>query len=80
MGLLSKRAQAARMGKVLPWVRGSVLDIGCGEAVILERLGSVDRYCGIEHTADRVEQLRRQYPQHTFLQAASGQQCRTTVP
>jgi SAM-dependent methyltransferase len=68
MGLLSKRAQAARIAKVLPWIRGSILNIGCGEAVILERLDSVGRYCGIEHTEERVERLRHQYPQHTFLQ------------
>jgi len=69
MGLLSLRAQRMRMQRVLPWVRGRILDIGCGTGAILDRLDGPTCYHGVEGDAALVADLRRRYPQHTFERA-----------
>ncbi|HNT89156.1 MAG TPA: methyltransferase domain-containing protein [Candidatus Hydrogenedentes bacterium] len=68
MGLLTNTVKRQRLRVVTPYVRGDVLDVGCGPALALEacrdRIGS---YTGIEHTDERVAGLRRRFPDHTFL-------------
>jgi SAM-dependent methyltransferase len=66
--LLSKYLQRCRVRKVVRWVRGSVLDLGCGDASLLPLLaGRMERYCGVERSAELVESLGRRYPGHRFL-------------
>jgi len=69
MGLLSTPAQRLRLRRVLPWVRGRILDVGCGTGAILERLDAPEEYHGVDAQAEVLEHLRRRYPQHTFEQA-----------
>jgi len=65
---LSIYLKRVRTKKIVPWVRGSVLDIGCGDAPILREIETqIESYCGVEVCPDLVEALRRQYTNHTFL-------------
>ena len=68
MGLLSNTIKRQRLRMVAPYIRGDVLDVGCGPALILETCRArITSYTGIEHTDARVAALRRQCPGHTFL-------------
>ncbi len=79
MGLFSRYVRTIRIRKVLPWLEGDVLDMGCGEATILEFAGdSIASYCGVEHTEESLRSLRQRYPQHTFLCADLDQDSITT--
>lgn len=71
MAILSKYLTNKRTMKVLPYVRGDVLDIGCGNAPILRECDSsiITSYCGIERSEKLLEELKRQkYPNTCFLQ------------
>lgn len=68
MALLTNYLIRARMGRIEPYVRGEVLDLGCGGAEVLECFGSrITSYCGIEHSPEAVERLRRAHPSATFV-------------
>lgn len=67
MGILSERIKRSRLRRVAPHVRGDVLDIGCGPALLLAESGAaIASYTGIDHNAGRIAALQRQYPQHRF--------------
>lgn len=68
MGLLSERIKVERLTKVVPYVAGDVLDVGCGPAQLIELCDSaIASYTGIEQSPKRVAGLLRKYPQHMFL-------------
>ena len=68
MAFFSKYLQYSRIKKILPWSNGSVLDLGCADAAILRQAEDrVRDYCGVDLSAERVQELRKRYPQHTFL-------------
>lgn len=68
MNLLSGHIRTIRLGKVLPFVAGEVLDLGCGHAKIRELCrDQIRRYVGVEKSASLVEVLRRRYPDGTFV-------------
>ena len=70
MGLLTPYLTKARMSKISPYIRGDVLDLGCGSwgrsAVLEEHRAKVRSYTGIEYAAGSVELLRKNYPESTF--------------
>lgn len=47
--------------------RGSVLDVGCGSADLIQFLPPGVHYCGIERDETLVDQMRRKHPDHSFL-------------
>ncbi len=52
----------------MPFVRGDVLDLGCGDARILTLAGQrIEKYCGVESDPELLKRLRERYPQHTYL-------------
>ena len=57
-----------RLAMALPLVHGDVLELGCGNALILsyEQPG-IKRYCGIDYNSETIQNLRLNYPQHTFI-------------
>jgi len=68
MGLLTNRLKRRRFRMVAPYIRGDVLDVGCGPAEALT--GSADKitsYVGIEFSQNRVNRNAKQFPQYTFL-------------
>lgn len=53
---------------VMPYIKGDVLDVGCGPTTTLRTGGEAIRsYTGIEYHAGRIAQLEQDFPQHTFL-------------
>lgn len=68
-GLLSPMLKRQRFAMVAPYVRGDVLDVGCGPSAMLTLGGgAITSYTGVEQNTGRVQKLRRDFPQYTFLE------------
>lgn len=68
MAKLSGMLSGWRHRMVVPYVKGRVLDIGCGNAMMLQKHHSnIDRYVGVEFSPARVERLAEQFPEATFI-------------
>jgi SAM-dependent methyltransferase len=68
MGILSRHIQKVRINACLPFVRGDVLDLGCGDSRILTLAGQrIEKYCGVESDPQLLKSLRQRFPQHTYL-------------
>lgn len=72
--LLSNYAVNRRWRVVAPYVRGSVLDVGCGYTYLPDRLAPDQRYVGIDAVAGAVRLSQQRYPQHTFFQRDMGRE------
>lgn len=66
MPLLTNYLRCRRYAIVEPFLRGEVLDIGCGNAATALPLESVRRYVGIDYHPALVARQRRNLPQHEF--------------
>lgn len=66
MPLLTEYLRRRRYAMVKPFLRGAVLDIGCGNAARTLSLDSVRRYVGIDYHPVLVAHQRVQFPQHKF--------------
>ena len=66
MPLLTNYLRRRRYAIVEPFLRGEVLDIGCGNAATALPLGSVQHYVGIDYHPILVARQREQFPQHEF--------------
>ncbi len=63
MALLSNRLARWRHEMIRPYVQGHVLDLGCGEAVILNTFGdAIDYYCGVEWNQKHVDHVLERFP------------------
>ena len=49
----------------MPFVRGSVVDFGCGVGALAEHI-SCDRYVGVDKDSEIIDIARKSYPSHTF--------------
>ena len=54
---------------MLPFVQGSVLDLGCGAAEILDFLPDGTRYVGVDSHPEVIGWLDENKPGHTYLRA-----------
>ncbi|MGB3865116.1 MAG: class I SAM-dependent methyltransferase [Xanthobacteraceae bacterium] len=68
-GLLSPFLRQQRISAALPYVKGRVLDIGCGSGALAEH---VDRhnYVGIDIDSTSIAAARNNYPSHDFRLAS----------
>lgn len=66
--LLSAFLLQRRLAAVTPFLRGDVLDLGCGGADIAARLRPDQAYVGVDWRAALIDQLRARWPRHTFYQ------------
>ena len=67
MGLLSAHIRKVRMTKARPFIRGDVLDIGCGPGDVKQACqAAISRYVGIDYNAANVDRLRRAFPDARF--------------
>lgn len=64
-GLLSPYLRWRRMRAVLPYIRGRVLDVGCGSGV-LAGFVSPERYLGIDLDEESLNRARLKFPIHFF--------------
>jgi SAM-dependent methyltransferase len=69
MGLLSNHLADTRTKKIMPYVKGAVLDLGCGRlAPVTQRCAaSIESYYGVERDPDFVENLKKKFPEHSFF-------------
>lgn len=66
-GLLSDFLHIRRTRKVAPYIRGEVLDIGCGSAsTYVDHEGAISHYTGIDADPEIVNRLKQSFPEATF--------------
>lgn len=70
--LLSGYAREKRWQMVAPYVRGRVLDVGCGFTRFPDRSSPVNAYVGVDVVPEVIRISRQRYPQHTFFQCDLG--------
>ena len=68
MTLLSPFLSERRLAAVAPFLRGDVVDLGCGGAAVVARLKPGQAYVGVDWRAAAIQQLCSRYPQHQFFQ------------
>ena len=66
VGLFSRSLGRQRYQKVLPYLQGSVLDIGCGLATLLEYISPEQVYVGIDRGPLLYQWLLKNRPGHEF--------------
>jgi 2-polyprenyl-3-methyl-5-hydroxy-6-metoxy-1,4-benzoquinol methylase len=64
--LLSPYLERKRISVVRRYLRGHVLDIGCGPAALAQSVGEDASYVGVELEESVVSQLRAKYPSRCF--------------
>jgi SAM-dependent methyltransferase len=70
-GLLSPLLRARRIRAALPFLRGRVLDFGCGAGALAAWV-EPGRYFGVDRDPDALQQARRLFPLHQFSAALPG--------
>ena len=66
VGLLTRFLSQQRFRQVRPYLQGSVLDIGCGYANLLEHISPVQVYVGIESVSQIYQWLLKNHPDREF--------------
>ncbi len=64
--LLAPYIYRKRIEFVLPFLKGDILDLGCGYEGLVRFLSKEQRYTGIDHNSAIITRLKNQYPQHEF--------------
>jgi 2-polyprenyl-3-methyl-5-hydroxy-6-metoxy-1,4-benzoquinol methylase len=64
-GLLSPFHREQRLKAARPFLKGSVLDLGCGSGALARHVDP-DRYLGIDMDVSSVEAARKAFPSHRF--------------
>ncbi len=66
--LLSNWIRNQRLNFVLPYIHGSILDLGCGRSPLLGKLPADCQYTGVDHNPRAIQRNIDTYPQHKFFQ------------
>ena len=64
-GLLSAFLRTTRIQRALPFIKGKVLDVGCGVGKLAEYIGP-ENYVGIDKDPESVNTAKEQHPNHKF--------------
>jgi SAM-dependent methyltransferase len=67
MPLLSRYLQRRRLSKIRGYVRGAVLDLGCGDASLMSWLAPDQPYTGVDSDAELVAGLQSLHPSRRFI-------------
>jgi 2-polyprenyl-3-methyl-5-hydroxy-6-metoxy-1,4-benzoquinol methylase len=68
MAFLSKMLASWRHKVITPYLKGDVLDIGCGDAIILKKHHVlINHYVGIELGQTKVDNLSALFPEAVFI-------------
>lgn len=66
--LLSPFIARQRYARIEGFLKGDVLDLGCGRGQIWEKYGSrLNSYMGVEKSPQRIEQLNQKFPNVSFF-------------
>lgn len=65
-GLLSPWLRNRRIAAAAPFLKGRVLDYGCGSGVLANLVDS-DQYLGVDIDAESLQQAQTRFPQHQFV-------------
>ena len=65
-GLFSKYIRDKRFSAALPYIKGNILDLGCGYAGIAARLQPEQLYIGIDRNERLIALLNGRFPNHEF--------------
>lgn len=70
MALLSGIIQKQRYAQIASYIRGDVLELGCGSGsyLLTNYSSSIGSYCGVERSARQIERLRERHPGFAFFQ------------
>lgn len=86
VGILTDFLIEQRLAQILPFVKGRILDLGCGDATILRRLPDRAAYTGVDSRQETVDKLQTWYPGVSFIRCdldrepvAPGQKFDTVV-
>ena len=66
-GLLSPYLRSKRIGAALPFLKGRILDYGCGSGA-LAAVVKPDRYVGVDVDRFVLNRARNNFPQYFFIQ------------
>jgi 2-polyprenyl-3-methyl-5-hydroxy-6-metoxy-1,4-benzoquinol methylase len=66
--LLSEFLTKRRINAVTPYLKGKILDLGCGYSRIPPLLSSKQSYVGVETNPQTINWLEKKFPEHTFYQ------------
>lgn len=67
-GVLSPFLRMQRLKAARPYIRGRVLDVGCGSGALADVVPA-DRYVGVDIDEQSLTNARQQHPQHRFQPA-----------
>lgn len=70
-GLLSPYLRNQRFKAALPYLKGAVLDVGCGAGGVAENVAPAD-FCGVEVDIPSLNVARSKHPQHEFYESLSS--------
>jgi len=68
-GILTSYLRKKRLGVIAKYIKGTILDIGCGPGEIVQHLNNKEstKYVGVDIKKRLVENLQNRYPWLTFL-------------
>ncbi|MGI9621287.1 MAG: class I SAM-dependent methyltransferase, partial [Acidimicrobiales bacterium] len=68
MPYLSSYLSDARMARIVPHIRGDLLDIGCQRGQLRSQVaGQIDSYTGLDLSAEMIADARRLHPDAEFF-------------
>jgi SAM-dependent methyltransferase len=67
LGAASARLRGSRYAQVLPYLRGRVLELGCGTSpLVTDHRDRFDTYTGCDLDPDLIARLAERHPDHTY--------------
>ena len=78
-GILSPLLEFWRMKKAVPWIKGSILDIGCGSGNLLKYLIKEINYLGVDILDEAITKAKKVYPTHKFILLKDVEQFKLSV-
>jgi 2-polyprenyl-3-methyl-5-hydroxy-6-metoxy-1,4-benzoquinol methylase len=67
-GLLSPYLRCKRIEAVRPYLKGNILDVGCGSGALAQYV-SADFYAGVDPDKHSLSVARQQFPNHQFYES-----------
>lgn len=64
-GILSQFLRRRRLNAAKPYLKGRILDVGCGSGALAEMV-SPNRYTGVDLDTDSIISARNKFPDHKF--------------